>query len=119
MHLILWPSLPDHPVSQIMWHLKRNFARTVIGRWKSLEAPILARLRANDGSLRFRQRGGGYDRNLFSESQIREKANYMHENPVRRGLTARSVDWLWSSARWYAGLADGPLAMDPIRRPGP
>ena len=27
--------------------------------------------------------------------------NYIHENPVRRGLVTRGIDWKWSSARWY------------------
>ena len=31
-----------------------------------------------------------------------EKLNYMHENPMRKGLAAQATDWKWSSARWYA-----------------
>ena len=27
--------------------------------------------------------------------------NYIHENPVRRGLCQKAVDWKWSSARHY------------------
>ena len=30
--------------------------------------------------------------------------DYLHANPVRRGLVARAEDWEWPSARWYAGL---------------
>jgi hypothetical protein len=26
---------------------------------------------------------------------------YIHMNPVRRGLVKRAVDWKWSSASWY------------------
>lgn len=25
----------------------------------------------------------------------------MHLNPVRTGLVERTIDWRWSSARWY------------------
>jgi putative transposase len=27
--------------------------------------------------------------------------DYIHLNPVRRGLVKRAVDWRWSSARYY------------------
>jgi putative transposase len=44
----------------------------------------------------------------------RKKAviDYIHANPVRRGLVARVEDWEWSSARWYAGLRPAKLQMD-------
>jgi putative transposase len=28
---------------------------------------------------------------------------YIHGNPVRRGLTSRGEDWKWSSAGWVVG----------------
>ena len=31
---------------------------------------------------------------------------YIHMNPMRRGLVKRAVDWKWSSASWY--LLDPP-----------
>jgi putative transposase len=31
-----------------------------------------------------------------------EKVDYIHLNPVRRGLVAAPDDWTWSSARHYA-----------------
>jgi putative transposase len=42
-----------------------------------------------------------YPFNVFSETKVFEKLQYMHEDPVRAGLVARPVDWPWSSARWY------------------
>ncbi|HUS46266.1 MAG TPA: hypothetical protein VM219_09630 [Phycisphaerae bacterium] len=63
-------------------------------------------------SLRFRQRGGGYDRNLRSAREIRRKIDYIHANPVRRGLVARPGDRPWSSWRaWRAGT-DEPVPVD-------
>jgi putative transposase len=54
----------------------------------------------------------GYDMNIWSEKKIHEKLNYMHNNPVKRGLAARPSDWPWSSWRHYY-LDDGSvLAMD-------
>jgi putative transposase len=43
--------------------------------------------------------------------------DYIHLNPVRRGLVERPEDWAWSSARWYAGLRPVPLEMDPTLPP--
>ena len=37
-------------------------------------------------TFRFWQRGGGYDRNIWSIEDIRFKINYIHANPVRGGL---------------------------------
>ncbi len=35
--------------------------------------------------------------------------HYIHENPVKAGLVAKSVDWPYSSASDYAGLRNGTL----------
>jgi putative transposase len=61
---------------------------------------------------RFWQPGGGYDRNITSTEALRAMIDYIHANPVRRGLVARPEDWEWSSARWYAGLRPVKLEMD-------
>ncbi|MCA8982931.1 MAG: transposase [Planctomycetaceae bacterium] len=38
--------------------------------------------------------------NLWSRHKFVEKLEYMHSNPVRAGLVARTTNWKWSSARW-------------------
>ena len=43
-----------------------------------------------------------YDFNVFTEEKWWEKLNYMHENPVRRGLVRSAPEWAWSSAHHYA-----------------
>jgi REP-associated tyrosine transposase len=117
VHMIVWPSLPEFPISRVTWWLKRDFARRVLGRWRELDAPILSRIRAPRGGLRFWQHGGGYDRNLRDDKEYREKVVYIHGNPVRRGLVGSPADWRWSSARWYSGDRSG-LRIDPCRLPG-
>ena len=54
----------------------------------------------------------GYDMNIWSEKKIQEKLNYMHNNPVRRGLVAQPGDWPWSSWRYYYLNDSSVLAMD-------
>jgi putative transposase len=61
---------------------------------------------------RFWQRGGGYDRNMWSAKGIHEKIAYIHNNPVRRRLVANAADWHWSSFRaWESGI-NQPLRLD-------
>jgi putative transposase len=63
-------------------------------------------------SYRFWQRGGGYDRNLRSVADIYEKIEYVHANPVRRGLVESPEAWRWSSCpAWQTGK-DEPIAVD-------
>lgn len=58
------------------------------------------------------QPGGGYDRNVVELASLQQMIEYIHLNPVRRGLVARPEDWPWSSARWYEGIRPVPIEMD-------
>jgi len=42
-----------------------------------------------------------YDFNVFTWSKRAEKLDYIHWNPVKRGLVEKPEDWLWSSYRYY------------------
>jgi putative transposase len=61
---------------------------------------------------RFWQPGGGYDRNITSIETLHAMIDYIHANPVRRGLVTRAEDWQWSSAGWFAGMRPVKLEMD-------
>ena len=39
---------------------------------------------------------------IYERSKLEQKLDYIHANPVRRGLVKEATDWKWSSARWYA-----------------
>ena len=41
---------------------------------------------------------------IYSSKFILQKINYIHENPVRAGIVEKLEDYLYSSARNYAGL---------------
>ena len=43
-----------------------------------------------------------YDFNIWREQKLTEKLDYMHQNPVQRGLVARPEDWKWSTALHYS-----------------
>jgi REP element-mobilizing transposase RayT len=50
--------------------------------------------------------------NVYTEEKRREKLNYMHHNPVKRGLVSSPGDWLWSSWRFYFLHDASVLRMD-------
>jgi len=45
---------------------------------------------------------GYYDRNVRHDHEFMEKLEYIHQNPVKRGLCAGPEHWKWSSLRHYA-----------------
>ena len=50
--------------------------------------------------------------NIWTPKKRDEKLNYMHHNPVKRGLVREPGDWPWSSWRFYFLNDAGLLAMD-------
>jgi len=43
---------------------------------------------------------------LYSREVIFQKLSYIHNNPVEAGFVEKAEDWIWSSARSYAGIGD-------------
>jgi putative transposase len=74
----------------------------------------LTRQRGTRTETHFWQSGGGYDRNITTSRTLALMLDYLHLNPVRKGLVAKAVDWKWSSAGWYIERRAGPLMVDPI-----
>ena len=55
-----------------------------------------------------------YDFNIYSMKKIREKLDYMHANPVQRGLVGNPTDWPWSSYLFYETGKPGLMPLDSI-----
>jgi putative transposase len=120
-----WVLMPEHvhmvirchagsTVPDVLRTLKTGLAKRVIARWRELDAPILAKITTAKGKPRFWQRGGGYDRNLAMGAELFEKIDYIHANPVRRGLVSRPEEWTWSSAKWWLGMREGQTPCDHV-----
>jgi putative transposase len=115
-HILIWPTGSEYKISDILSSLKQSVAKRAL-LYVRREAPTFLSHMADkqpNGDLHYRfwQRGGGYDRNVVEPLVAFQQIEYMHQNPVRRGLSARAEDWLWSSAADYARLRVGPLRLD-------
>ena len=52
-----------------------------------------------------------YDFNVFTQRKHAEKLNYMHNNPVKRGMVTSPELWGWSSYRSYRFGEVGPVKL--------
>ncbi len=50
---------------------------------------------------------------IYQGKFLRQKIDYLHANPVRKGLVKNTTDWADSSAGFYLLNKPGPLALDP------
>jgi putative transposase len=55
-----------------------------------------------------------YDFNVFTQKKKIEKLNYMHMNPVKRGLVATPDQWIWSSYSAYHGKGKILIPIDRV-----
>ena len=51
---------------------------------------------------------------IYSREFLLQKADYIHANPVRKGLAGDPSHWYYSSFRTYEGAEDGPLEIDEL-----
>lgn len=53
-----------------------------------------------------------YDFNVWSLKKRVEKIQYMHRNPVKRGLVTDPREWSWSSFSSYSKSGEGMIRID-------
>lgn len=106
VHILVKPRQEIYAVASILHALKQPIAKALIGKWKVNDPRKLMALRdiSPQGKLvhRFWQAGWGYDRNLYGTKAMWAAIEYIHANPVRRGLCEQATDWPFSSATAYA-----------------
>lgn len=124
IHVLLWPpfdliSLDPRSmrgrVSGILSSVKRPVGEKGIEYLRENSPEYLRKLAVSNGGqieYRFWQSGSGHDENVSDPISLHALVDYVHRNPVRRGLVDRPEDWRWSSARDWHRLADSPLEVD-------
>jgi putative transposase len=114
VHLLIHPRA-ELKAGKIAGQIKESVARRAIAHITANAPHWLPRITVVEGERlrrRFWQPGGGYDRNVVEPATVHEMVEYIHANPVRRGLVASAEQWQWSSARWYAGIRPVRIEMD-------
>jgi len=106
VHLLVLPRADASPVEKLLFAIKRPHSFRVKRMLHARNDPVLESLFVRDGrgrlTFRFWQVGPGYDRNLTNASTVRAAIDYIHANPIRRGLCETPDGWGWSSWPVYA-----------------
>jgi putative transposase len=110
VHCLVWFDEPGH-LSPFMNHWKDQTSLKIKDLYAKRFPEYCSTIEETDPAWQARY----YPFNVFTEKKLVEKLDYMHLNPVRRGLVVRAVDWKWSSARWYLERRSVGI---PIRMPG-
>ena len=99
------PASDTSEIENLLFAIKRPYSYRIKQRLIQQRSTLLQRLtvRQRPGVMTFRywQEGPGYDRNLKQARSVVAAIDYVHMNPVRRGLCERCTDWKWSSARYF------------------
>ncbi len=57
---------------------------------------------------------GFHPQEILGEGMLRQKIDYIHYNPVRRGVVTKPEDWVYSSAGWLLKGERGVVELDPL-----
>lgn len=110
VHLLVNPTTSEPNFGTYLARIKQPFSKQIkdilMEQSSELVSDLTVQERPGKLCFRFWQEGAGFDRNLFTPEAIAGFIDYVHNNPVKRGLCAKAVDWKWSSARYY--LLDAP-----------
>ena len=86
IHLLVLPTLQD-TLSGIVQEIKSVTSRKINAR------------RRKGGPL---WQKAFFDHYMRTPTELLETLEYIHQNPLRKGLVTKATDWTWSSARAYA-----------------
>ncbi len=117
--LTAWVFLPDH------WHaiVYPRYPLTISGLLKALKVSSMIAINRGRREAGELWQGRFFDHALRTVKDYHETVEYIHLNPVRRGLVSKAEDWRWSGLLEYSGrdAADQErrcgLAIDRVRLP--
>ena len=120
VHLLVKPPNTEYDISTFLYSVKQSVTRKALSyRAVSMKPDavwdtFLDIQPSGNVHFRFWQRGGGYDRNIWSQDEVIEKLQYMHNNPVKRGLCSAPEEWRWSNAALYTGTGCSPVPVEAV-----
>ncbi len=106
IHLLVYPLSDANGVARLLRAIKRPYSyrikQALIAERSRLLEKLTIRQRPGVETFRYWQEGPGYDRNLTKVKTVLTAVDYIHLNPVRRGLCSSAVGWRWCSASHFA-----------------
>ncbi len=96
---LIWSGFKSYTARGIINLLEAKRAEALL---KRMQLP--GKAQRNDREHQFWQEGS-HPQVIQNEMILRQKLDYIHNNPVKRGYVDRPEHWRWSSARNYAGEA--------------
>jgi putative transposase len=103
LQVIGYVVMPEHVHLLLTEPTRASLARAL----QSLKISVARRSRENPfWQARY------YDFNVFTEGKRIGKLEYMHANPIRRGLVETAEAWRWSSARFYLSGEPGKVHIE-------
>jgi putative transposase len=108
VHLLISEPEKKNP-SVLVQALTLGFARRLVAaarRHNRRHPPLFDHAPRHIWQARF------YDFNVWTDRKRVEKLEYMHRNPVKRGLVEAPEMWRWSSYRSYAFRENGPVDLN-------
>lgn len=113
-HLVL--SCED--LTNMMRSLKRFTATRIIKQIKEdRKSDILEKLKKEKKGYKINStyqvwQEGFHPKQIISEVMFFQKIEYIHQNPVRKGLVEEVTDWKYSSARYYYLEEEGLIKIE-------
>ena len=105
VHLLVYPTTASVEIDNLLSAIKQPYSVKIKNVLLASGSDLIHRLtvqeRPGKKVFRYWQEGPGYDRNLSSQKAVLAAIDYIHRNPIRRGLVDEMTHWKWSSARWY------------------
>ncbi len=123
LHLLVYPTVGGGHIDRLLKAIKRPFSYQIKQLLLESRSQLLDTLtiqqRPDVTTFRFWQEGPGYDRNMTEPATAMAAIDYIHLNPVRRGLVRQARDWKWSSAKAYEDSEQVPTSDMPLITPIP
>lgn len=123
VHMVV-QSLNQGDLSQFMKTWKALTARVIIKYAETYDTELLSKFQESanryDSSLGGRQEHQVWaprfdDVQLRTSKVLKTKVNYIHDNPVRKGIVESSEEFKYSSASWYDSEKDTFVTLTDIR----
>ena len=110
VHILVLPLSRESSISRLLWGIKRPTAFRAKGLLVGTE------LVAPEAPFHLWQSGPGFDSNVRGWDDVLSTVDYIHTNPVKRGLRTRPEDYRWSSARqWSRATGDLDVGLPQVR----